>query len=122
LRVVDSSFWQAIIDQSMDGIIIVDSTQQIIFANPAAIEIYKQTPEEIIGQYCGFNAVNNTSVVFNPLPAQNLSSMVEARSTEILWGERNVILATLRTIVDSQNKNENDLEFFCRLNPDGSII
>ncbi len=119
---MDPSLWQAIIDQSMDGIIIIDNLQQIIFANPAAIGIYKQTPQEIIGQYCGFNSLLNNNVVFNPLPTQSLSGMVEARTVEILWGDRKARLATLRPILDSKNENENDLEFYCRLNPDGTIL
>lgn len=122
MQIVDISFWQSIIDQSIDGIIVVDDSQQIIFANPAAISIYKQTPEEIIGQYCGFSPTPETSVVFNPLPTQNLSGMVEARTTEIIWGEKKALLATLRPILDAKKDNDNDLEFFCRLNPDGSII
>lgn len=122
LKVVDTSFWQSIVDRSVDGIIIVDDSRQIVFANPAAIEIYKSTPEDIIGQYCGFTAGDDASVVFNPLPAQNLSSMIEAHTTEIIWSDQKATLATLRPIIDIRNENENDLEFFCRLNPDGTII
>lgn len=122
MQVVDVSLWQSIIDQSVDGIIIIDDSQQIIFANPAAISIYKQTPEEIIGQYCGFSPTPDTSVVFNPLPTQNLAGMVEARTTDIVWGDRKALLATLRPILDSKKENDTDLEFSCRLNPDGSII
>jgi len=122
LKVVDTSFWQSIVDRSVDGIIILDDSRQIVFANPAAIEIYKSTPEDIIGQYCGFTAGDNASVVFNPLPAQNLSSMVEAHTTEIIWSDQKATLATLRPIIDIRKENENDLEFFCRLNPDGTII
>lgn len=119
---VDSSFWQSIVDQSTDGIIIIDKFQQIVFANPAAIAIYKQTSEEIIGQFCGFVATDKMSVVFNPLPAQNLSILVEARTTPIFWEGEKALLASLRPILDTKIENENDLEFYCRLNPDGTII
>jgi diguanylate cyclase (GGDEF)-like protein/PAS domain S-box-containing protein len=122
LQVVDPTIWQTIIDQAVDGIVIVDEQQQIIFANPAAIAIYQQTPQEIIGQSCGFTASLNTCVVFNPVPTQNMSAMVEARTNEFVWGDRKVLLATLRPIINQKNENENDLEFYCRLNPDGTVL
>ncbi len=122
MHVVDPSIWQTIIDQSVDGIIIVDEQQQIIFANPAAVAIYQRTPHEIIGQSCGFNATVNTCVVFNPVPTQNASSMVEARTSELELGDQKVMLATLRPILDRKTDNDSDLEFYCRLNPDGAIL
>jgi len=122
LRLVDPSFWQAIIDQSMDGIIIIDEHQQIIFANPAAINIYQQSPRDIIGQYCGFSPSQTGCVVFNPLPNQNSTTLVEARTITINWRDKKACLATLRPMLDQKNENENDLEFFCRLDPNGSIL
>lgn len=122
MQIFDPSIWQMIIDQSMDGIIIVDEHQQIIFANPAAVTIFQRTPQEIIGQSCGFNPSFNTCVVFNPVPTDNASSMIEARTSELDWGGRKVLMATLRPILDRKSVNESDLEFYCRLNPEGAIL
>ncbi len=111
-----------IIDQSMDGIIIIDENHQIVFANPAAVSIYQSTPQDIIGRNCGFNAAINTCVVYNPVPTENASSMIEARISELEWGDQKVMLASLRPIMDRKSINESDLEFYCRLNPEGTIL
>jgi len=122
MRVVDPGFFEALVDQSLDGIIVVDDLQQIIFANPAAIAIYKQSSGEIIGLNCGFVPTPDACIVFNPQPAHSISAMVEARTTDILWDGRKATMSTLRPVIDRKFNNENDLEFFCRLKPDGSII
>lgn len=111
-----------IIDQSMDGIIIIDENHQIVFANPAAVSIYQSTPQDIIGHNCGFNAAINTCVVYNPVPTENATSMIEARISELEWGDQKVMLASLRPIMDRKSINESDLEFYCRLNPEGTIL
>jgi diguanylate cyclase (GGDEF)-like protein/PAS domain S-box-containing protein len=122
MRVVDPGFFQALVDQSLDGIIVVDDLQQIIFANPAAIAIYQQSPAEIIGHNCGFIPTPGTCMVFNPHPTENIAGMVEARTAGIFWDGQTEMMSTLRPVIDSQTDNENDLEFFCRLKPDGTII
>lgn len=122
MSVVDPGFFQALVDQSLDGIIVVDDLQQIVFANPAAITIYRQSSNEIIGLNCGFAPTPGACIVFNPQPAHSVSAMVEARTAEILWEGRKALMSTLRPIIDPKNENDNDLEFFCRLRPDGSII
>jgi len=48
--------------------------------------------------------------------------MVEARTTEIIWDGQKVTMSTLRPVVDQKSTNNNDLEFYCRLKPDGTII
>ncbi len=122
MQVIDPVFFQILVDQSLDGIIVVDDLQQIIFANPAAIALYKQTAAEIIGLNCGFVPDPGRCIIFNPQPALNNSSMVEARTTEILWDGRKVTMSTLRPVINQKNSGDNDLEFYCRLKPDGTII
>ncbi len=122
MRVIDPVFFQTLVDQSLDGIIVVDDLHQIIFANPAAVALYKQTAVEIIGSNCGFVPDPGRCIIFNPEPSHNISSMVEARTTEILWDGRKVTMSTLRPVIDQKSTGDNDLEFYCRLKPDGTII
>lgn len=122
LQVIDPVFFQTLVDQSLDGIIVIDNFQRIIFANPAAIALYNQTPSNIIGSNCGFVPDPGRCIIFNPQPTHNISSMVEARTTEIIWDGQKVTMSTLRPVVDQKSTNNNDLEFYCRLKPDGTII
>ena len=122
MQVIDPVFFQTLVDQSLDGIIVVDDLQQIIFANPAAVALYNQTAAEIIGSNCGFVPDPGRCIIFNPQPAHNISSMVEARTTEILWDGRKVTMSTLRPVIDQKSTDDNDLEFYCRLKPDGTIV
>ena len=122
MQVIDPVFFQTLVDQSLDGIIVVDDLQQIIFANPAAVALYKQTAAEIIGSNCGFVPDPGRCIIFNPQPAHNISSMVEARTTEIIWDGRKVTMSTIRPVIDQKSSDDNDLEFYCRLKPDGTIV
>ena len=119
---MEGAFWQSIIDRSLDGIIIIDLKRQIIFANPAAAEIYEKEPHEIIGQHCRFVPATNSSIVFNPISSSNTANLIEARTSEIRWGGKKAILAMLRPLPDLQQDEKIGLEFFCRLDPDGRIL
>jgi diguanylate cyclase (GGDEF)-like protein/PAS domain S-box-containing protein len=122
VQVGEESFWQSIIDQSLDGIIIIDANHQIVFANPSARHMYEKNRQEIIGQHCGFVPSLNSSIVFNPLSSSNTAKLVEARTSEIQRGDKKVILSTLRPVPDLKQDNNVGLEFFCRLDPDGRIL
>jgi diguanylate cyclase (GGDEF)-like protein/PAS domain S-box-containing protein len=122
LQVVEGAFWQSIIDNSLDGIIIIDLKNQIIFANPAAGEIYQKNPQEILGQHCRFVPAPNSSIIFNPISSSNTANLIEARTSEIRWGGKKAILAMLRPLPDLKQDLNIGIEFFCRLDPDGRIL
>jgi len=122
VQMIEGSFWQHIIDKSLDGILIINFNHQIEFANPAAGEIYQKSLPELIGQHCRFVATQSSNIVFNPLSVSNTANLVEARTSEIQWRGKKAILATLRPLPFLKQDGTIGLEFYCRLDPDGRVL
>lgn len=119
---VDEPSWRSIVEQSTDGIILINKNEHIEFANPAAAQLYNKPFVEIIGHHCGFIPASNSSIIFNPNISSNTTNLVEARTTNVQWGKEKVILATLRALPIFQRNEESGIEFTCRLTLDGRIL
>ncbi len=98
---------RAIIDSLADGIVIVDRSGDIRFANPAAARLFNRSPEELIGTAFG-----------SPLLAGETTEMeivrrgggdvvyAELRVVDTEWENETAELVSLRDITDRRQSDE----------------
>ncbi|EPR44097.1 PAS/PAC sensor hybrid histidine kinase [Desulfovibrio sp. X2] len=94
----NSDHWvEKIIAHNADGILIMDSDGRLLFANPAAEDIFGLKAEELVGQNFGFPVTDGESTELDIL-TQHGTKVVEMRVVEIEWDGMLAYLASLRDI------------------------
>src|SRR5438552_15774801 len=100
--------WEArfhnIIIKNADGILIVDRSGTVQFANPAAETIFNRKAEDLVGQIFGFPIVTSETIEIEIIRKHGEIAIVEMRVTETDWEGKVVYLASLREITDRQRK------------------
>ena len=75
-----------LVQQSADGILVIDRQGVVCYANPAAEDLFSQQEEPLIGTHLGVPAVEEDSRL--SLPGGGQIRMVEIRASEINWQGR----------------------------------
>lgn len=94
-------FLQTLINQSVDGIMVIDAEGVVQFANPAAIALFSALVDPLVGYTIGIPAINESVEILVPL--DNPPRTIEMRASEITWQGEPAHLATLR---DSTEQNQ----------------
>lgn len=105
---VSEDLARKVIQQSVDGLLVIDAEGVVRFANPAAIALFADKTSELVGFQVGMPAINEPVEIV--LPGRESTRYVEMRSTEIVWEGRGANLASLRDITDRKRAEDALLE------------
>ncbi len=87
-----------IINQNGDGVVVLDESGVVIFANPTAEKMFKVSCEKLIGTHLGIPVSKENLTVLSLLDKDFKEISVEVQITMIEWEEKQAYLATLRDI------------------------
>ncbi|HKR08229.1 MAG TPA: ATP-binding protein [Gemmatimonadaceae bacterium] len=106
-RTGQASSLRAIIERLPDGIVIVDSSGKIRFANPAAERLFDRSTDELVGTDFGFPVVVGETTEIDIVQRRGGGVVyAELRVVEIEWDEEQVQLVSLRDITDRKQAQE----------------
>lgn len=94
-----------IISTTSDGIIILDRTGQVCFANPAAVQLFDTSLEELIGYDWGMPVGKTTELEL--VRCHGEIRTVEMRATPIEWLSKPAYIVALRDITE---RKQSELE------------
>ena len=95
-----------IVEKSIDGIIVLDKSGVIHFANSAAISQLRLQPENILGSKFGYPIVNDEDTEIDILHKDGTTGTAEMRVIETLWEGEKASLALLRDVTERKRKEE----------------
>jgi signal transduction histidine kinase/CheY-like chemotaxis protein len=89
---------QFLVEKNADGIIVVDMSGVVLFANPAAEQIFNRPHHLLVGSEIGIPLVagETTDIVIHPTGSDPVD--VEIRVVDTIWEHRPARLATLRDV------------------------
>jgi PAS domain-containing protein len=87
-----------VIENSVDGLLVIDAEGVVRFANPAAVSLFASRTSQLTGFHLGSPAIHEAMEMM--LPGGDVTRYVEMRSTEIAWEGQKATLAALRDITE----------------------
>lgn len=102
---VDDPF-EVMANASVDGLLVIDSTGVVQFANPAALAMFAEEVENLVGFHFGIPAAREPTKL--QLPRKGKTCYVEMRTSEISWNARKATLASLRDITTEEALRASD--------------
>jgi diguanylate cyclase (GGDEF)-like protein len=90
--------FRALLDVHPDGVVIVDADEQVVYANPAALELLGQTDAALIGQALVLTAASSGGSDFRI--DVRTGRTAEVRAAAIEWDGRPCRLLCLRDVTD----------------------
>ncbi|HEX3972979.1 MAG TPA: ATP-binding protein, partial [Stellaceae bacterium] len=89
---------QFLVEKNADGIIVVDRDGAVLFANPAAEQLFGRPASTLIGTRVGIPMVAGETADILVLRQGGEKLDVEVRVVETIWNGRQALLASLRDI------------------------
>ncbi len=105
LSVIEHRF-RTIIQNDSDGILVVDKTGIIQFANPTAEDIFNYTDKNLLGLKFGIPVLGTGPADIDICRADNKNKSVELRFVEIRWEKEDAYLCTLRDMTQRKAAEE----------------
>ncbi|GAB1716924.1 MAG: hypothetical protein NTAFB05_19660 [Nitrobacter sp.] len=95
---IDQTDISFLIEKNADGIIVVDDDGVVLFANPAAEQLFARPADELVGTSIGipFLAGETTEIIVHQPNGSRISAEIRAVATA--WNHRPARLASLRDI------------------------
>ena len=97
---------RTIVDCVADGILVVDDTGRVRFANPAAGRMFGREVEELIGTEFGSPMVSATTPEIELVRPGGALITVELRIADTSWGGEHVSLVSLRDVTVRKRAEE----------------
>ena len=97
---------RTIVNCVADGVLVVDDTGRIRFANPAAGRMFGRDIEELIGTEFGFPMVSATTPEIELVRPGGALITVELRIADTSWGGEHVSLVSLRDVTERKRAEE----------------
>jgi len=129
---VSESQFQIIVNNSLDGILVISEEGTILFANPAASLMFGRSPEQLNGAPFGFPLLNADRAELDIPLSNGQASVVEMRVAETDWGGHHAFLTQLRDITERKQMEEslrlaskvfeNSTEAIAILDPDMQLL
>src|SRR5688500_7849250 len=89
---------QTIVERVADGLLVVDMSGTIKFANPAAVALFGRSAAELVGTEFGFPIVAGETIEIELLRRGGTPVTAELRVTDVPWEGRSARLISLRDI------------------------
>src|SRR4029079_243078 len=96
--VPDDMVLRNVVSAVADGIVVVDPAGVVIFANPAAEDLFGRPLQELIYAEFGFPLGAGETTEIELLVPGGMSRVVEMRVTETTWEDKRVNVAALRDV------------------------
>ncbi len=93
---------QTLVDQALDGLVVVDEAGTVLLANPAAAAILGQPRETLVGSRFGFPVSADEPSELTVFRADGERAEVELRATELQWQGQPAWLASLRDVTEQR--------------------
>ena len=91
---------ETIIEASVDGLLVVNKSGYIIFANKAAENVYGYSREELCGKKVAVPVIADSSTEALIKKRNGNDAFIEIRFTKINWDNSEMFLATVRDITE----------------------
>jgi len=101
-----NDFFSAVVEQSSDGLLVIDAEGIVQFANPAAEALLAGRTANLVGSHLGCPAIAEPVEML--LPSPQGARYVELRACDIQWEGRKASLAGLREVTE-RKRTERDL-------------
>ncbi len=101
----NTALFQSIVNESEDGVAIVDRQGRVAYCNAAAAELLSTTPEDLIGRDFGFPLGAHTDVTPLEIFTGDQPRFVEMRTKPLLWRDRDATLVAFRDVTQTQELN-----------------
>jgi PAS domain S-box-containing protein len=106
LQASEARFRQ-MINENIDGIVVVGRDGRALFANPAAQELFGCTADELLGTQIGVPRVAGERCEIDlPCRKDDPPRVAEMRAIEILWEGRLAHLATIRDVTERKQAEQ----------------
>ncbi len=92
--------FSAIVERSLDGIIILSSTDHIQFINSAAAKLFGKNKKDLLNQPFGFPATLGKPTELSFAPHGQTETIVEMCVAKTQWQGKTAMVATLRDITE----------------------
>jgi len=99
-----------IVENSIDGIIVVDQQGKICFVNPVAESLFLRKKRELLGETFGFPLVTDEMIEINISRNNGENGPAEMRLREIEWEDKPAYLVSIRDITDLKETEKLKLE------------
>lgn len=106
---LNDSFFQEIVKNSLDGIVLTDKTGTIQFLNDSALQLFEREAKKLIGTVFGFPVVSGETTEVNILNNNNKEKIAEMKVSQTERDGEIFYIAVLREITDRKSA-EMDLE------------
>lgn len=90
--------FEAVANASVDGLLVIDADGVVQYASPAAVSMFAEQTEELVGFHLGTPAVQEPTEL--QLSGRKAPLHVEIRASDISWQGRDATLANLRDITE----------------------
>jgi signal transduction histidine kinase len=104
----EQSRLRSIVERLADGIVVVDASGVIRFANPAAQRLFGRKAEELVGSPLGFPVVVRESAEVELVRPDGESLTVELRVVDAEWHDAPAQLVSLRDVTDRKRAQERE--------------
>lgn len=95
---------RTVVEQSVDGLLVIDREGIVRLANPAAVEMFARKTRSLVGAHLGAPAIHQPVEII--LPGGDGIRYVEMRAAEITWEGKKASLASLRDITERKKVEE----------------
>jgi PAS domain S-box-containing protein len=98
------------LENSLDGILVVDCSGQIVFANLAAADIFGQSQEQLLGSAFGYPMISGQNTELDVVNSSGRTAIVEMRMAQTVWEGNLSCVISLRDITQRKH-SEQQLRF-----------
>lgn len=98
--------FHALVESTVDGIVVVDRSGTMRYANTAAAELFGIEPSALIGTPFGYPMVAGQTVEIDALPRGRNPVVMEMRVVESQWEGERACIACLRDVTDRKRAEE----------------
>jgi diguanylate cyclase (GGDEF)-like protein/PAS domain S-box-containing protein len=96
----EAALFQAFVDQSQDGVAVVDIEGRIAYCNAAAAKMFSTTVEDLTGRDFGFPLGSHADVTPLEIFTGHHPRFVEMRTTPLIWHKRDATQVSLRDVTE----------------------
>jgi len=105
LQIAESRFHN-IVNNSLDGILIISDEGDILFSNPAAASLFGRVPEDLCGAPFGFPVIGADRAELDIALPAGQTVVVEMRVAETEWDGNQAFVTQLRDITQRKQMEE----------------